>query len=248
MLLKFSAILVVFLLFLSKIKDVYCKIAPPQKGDSLNKCLEKIIDRHFIKTGVIISNTSIDLPLKNSKLPQILISQNQLEVLDYPAEVWNYIIEIENLEGLNKTLSFLNSTENFNARAKYVIVSRDCDNVDYVASVLWYFNLYKSVIVLDDGKKDVTLYTLNMKDSNCGKNVAAQKFAKCGDRRLDLGKIFPINVEKDFKNCEIVVLWSSCPPWVINPNEINPGIFISVVKAMGMYVMHRKYKITLMNL
>lgn len=184
---------------------------------------------------MIIWNEGVNLPLKNLKLPYILISQNELEVLNNVAEVWNYIIEVDNIEALNETISYLkNSLEMFNARAKYILVLKNANDVDYAASVLWFFNLYKSVIVLGTGQKDIALYTLNMKDSNCGKNVLAQEIAKCGDNGLDFGKIFPKKIENDFKNCEIIVLWASCPPWIINPNETNPGIFASVVNAMGM--------------
>lgn len=210
------------------------QIAYPQ--NNFSACVNSIIKTNFKQTAILIENSDLNFDFDYS-IP-LIRTDSRTDVLQLQEQKYdNIIVQSENAISLNETIQWLKSIENFNSRAKYLILLKQNNDVNNTASLLWLNNLYKSIIVVENTERYAELYGINSKLFECGKFVFASKISVCTDGDMkNRNLVFTKNIYKDLKNCELVILWSAVAPWVIEPNaENNPGILVSVMNLIGIY-------------
>ncbi|EEZ99852.1 hypothetical protein TcasGA2_TC002634 [Tribolium castaneum] len=161
-----------------KMNFVESAIIIDRENSNLKTCVTKIVEENFnLSRTVIITDNQLDTNIHNFS-GIIRIDDTNLDALRQIDEKINhFIISFANTDRLNATLSFLKQTYCFNSRAKYLVTVESLDDVQLISETLWFYRLYKSVLLGHDGE----IFEIDLKKSKCGSDIrpAALSWFSC---------------------------------------------------------------------
>ncbi|KAJ8934703.1 hypothetical protein NQ318_008501 [Aromia moschata] len=144
-----------------------------------------------------------------------------------------YIINYDSLSDLNKTLKELRVSPGFSNQAEYLIVANIENDLVNISTYLWYYRIYKSVILLPTNNT-VNLYELDLKGSKCGVDIKPIQINECynGTFKYHLN-LFSVDMKTIFYKCPLRIIWTETLPWVYSVNASEPGIYIELLNLFG---------------
>ncbi|KAK9680056.1 AAA domain (dynein-related subfamily) [Popillia japonica] len=172
------------------------------------------------------------------------------KVHNYKQRIGIYIIYMKNARDLYQSLTSLSSEEDFNAHAKFLIVSTTKINNStitetYIANIIWSFNLLNVVgLIPEEGKSETYQVYTSHYHGVCGYSIAAKITDKCVNG-ISGKNWFDDNTPKNLEGCQFDVRTSIIEPFVMyHDNLTNPqngynltaGLEIKLLNAVAEYV------------
>lgn len=244
---------------------------PPLKDDynhkrSLSQCVIKAVNC-CVATGEVatlsVSNVEEDADVlqfedilledlaKTDKISYVIKkASTKKKVHNYKQRIGIYIIYMKNARDLYQSLTSLSSEEDFNAHAKFLIVSTTKINNStitetYIANIIWSFNLLNVVgLIPEEGKSETYQVYTSHYHGVCGYSIAAKITDKCVNG-ISGKNWFDDNTPKNLEGCQFDVRTSIIEPFVMyHDNLTNPqngynltaGLEIKLLNAVAEYV------------
>lgn len=202
-------------------------------------CLTNLIKSNFMIRIIFIENGDSDLHFKDLQTPRMNINENDIQMLeDLEDKYNNFVIQPESTDSLDKTITYLKSTEVFESRGQFLIILKHKKDVNDTAILLWSQGIYKFIIAIENVKGHAEFYAIDLQRFNCGKKITTYKLTTCKNGNVSMKKAaFSKDISENFRNCTLPILWTTEPPLVTHPlDPMEPGIFVSVINLIGKHV------------